>query len=183
MQIYRIGLVGFIGACFALCAMGQTTNYSEAELIDKLAPTNSRTLKTRGLRNLGVERTPLDSRDELTENSVSLVITFDFNSSKIDSESYSQLDSLAAAINSQRLIGYSFKIEGHTDAKGSVGYNKALSQKRATSVKNYLVGKGVNPKRLQPEGMGFKHLANSSQPYAEENRRVVVKTIFNGDVK
>ena len=183
MHIYRIVLVAFLGVWFAVCALGQTTNYSEAELIDKLVPTNSGTFKTRGLRNLGVERTTSDSRDELTENSVSLVLTFDFNSSNINSESYSQLDSLAAAINSQRLIGYSFKIEGHTDAKGPVDYNKTLSQKRAISVKNYLVGKGVNPKRLKPEGMGLTQLANSSQPYAEENRRVVVKTIFNGDVR
>ena len=43
---------------------------------------------------------------------------------------------------------------GHTDRIGSDSYNKALSERRATSVKNYLVSKGIDAKRIYTEGKG-----------------------------
>jgi len=50
-----------------------------------------------------------------------------------------------------------------------------LSKRRADAVKDYLVKeKGVPADRLQTAGKGFSELANPNQPYAAENRRVIV---------
>ena len=46
------------------------------------------------------------------------------------------------------------EIQGHTDSKGKKSFNKKLSQKRAESVKNYLVKKGINPERVKAVGYG-----------------------------
>lgn len=43
---------------------------------------------------------------------------------------------------------------GHTDRIGSDGYNQRLSEKRVESVKGYLVGKGIEPNRMNTEGKG-----------------------------
>ncbi|MDC1188768.1 OmpA family protein [Flavobacteriales bacterium] len=48
------------------------------------------------------------------------------------------------------------EIGSHTDAIGSDAYNQKLSQKRAQSVVNYLIGKGIARKRLQAKGYGEK---------------------------
>ena len=66
-------------------------------------------------------------------------------------------------------------IEGHTDASGGMQHNIVLSRRRAEAVKDYLVREGhVAPSRLQTDGKGPKELANPANPYAPENRRVVV---------
>jgi outer membrane protein OmpA-like peptidoglycan-associated protein len=67
-----------------------------------------------------------------------------------------------------------FEVIGHTDAAGSPGYNLNLSQRRAASVKSYLVDQGVDPSRLRTLGRGASQLYNPRQPYSGENRRVEV---------
>ena len=65
-------------------------------------------------------------------------------------------------------------VKGHTDAMGDVAANKALSQKRAQAVVDYLVKQGVDPAQLQAVGYG------SEQPVADnataegqfKNRRI-----------
>jgi outer membrane protein OmpA-like peptidoglycan-associated protein len=46
------------------------------------------------------------------------------------------------------------EIRGHTDSVGSRLYNKRLSRKRAESVRNYLISRGISSDRLEAEGMG-----------------------------
>lgn len=43
---------------------------------------------------------------------------------------------------------FTVQVEGHTDARGSIEYNLALGERRAKSVKTYLEGLGVNPRRI-----------------------------------
>jgi outer membrane protein OmpA-like peptidoglycan-associated protein len=66
------------------------------------------------------------------------------------------------------------RIEGHTDTKGAYKMNKALSQKRADSVKRYLVSKGVDKARLQTEGFGPDRPVddNNTDAGRANNRRV-----------
>lgn len=173
----RLSWTFIVAGCAAFCFAAQASEYSEQELVDKLAPSNQ-VHKSRSLRNLVVEKSAAGETDSQASNSVSLVITFAFNSSRIESTSNPQLDKLAMAMNSERLRNLNFKIEGHTDAQGTAEYNLRLSQQRAKAVKAYLAGRGVASSRLIPEGMGFEHLANKNDPVAEENRRVVIKTIF-----
>lgn len=110
--------------------------------------------------------------------SVSLTINFDFNSSKLSASSAAQLEQLAVALKSDALQSLSFRVEGHTDAKGARAYNLQLSQARAESVREYLVAQGVRGERLRSHGFGDSEPANRSDPYAAENRRVRVVTLL-----
>ena len=73
-------------------------------------------------------------------------------------------------------------IEGHTDAKGSDDYNQTLSEKRARTVKDWLVAKGALPATTATQGWGEgKPVAPNAKPDGsddpagrQKNRRVVV---------
>lgn len=75
-----------------------------------------------------------------------ILMTFDTNSTQIKAESIPELDRFSdflTAVPSAR-----GEIEGHADSVGSTAYNQKLSERRAESVKSYVVGKGVDPSRL-----------------------------------
>ena len=103
--------------------------------------------------------------------SVSIPITFDFNSSTIRPENTQALTNLASALKSPALKAARFRVEGHTDAKGSAEYNLKLSSQRASSVKAWLIQRGVEPKRLESVGFGSTQLADSDA-FSAANRRV-----------
>jgi outer membrane protein OmpA-like peptidoglycan-associated protein len=67
-------------------------------------------------------------------------------------------------------------VEGHTDSIGSDQYNQVLSEKRAKSVADYLVKKGIDPARLKTVGFGKQKpvATNSTAQGREANRRVEV---------
>jgi len=134
------------------------------ELVDKLAPDPF--VRSRSLgRNLAP-----------AAKSIDLVIQFDFDSAKLQPTSKPLLDNLANAMKSDRLLQINFKIEGHTDAKGTESYNQTLSQKRADSVVSYMAEKGVDRSRLESIGKGFSDLLYTDKPHAMENRRVRITT-------
>jgi OmpA-OmpF porin, OOP family len=60
------------------------------------------------------------------------------------------------------------EIQGHTDSKGTAEYNLKLSDRRAASVKKYLVDKGVEADRLETKGYGLTKPVVSND--TEENR-------------
>ncbi|HVF95719.1 MAG TPA: OmpA family protein [Flavisolibacter sp.] len=68
-------------------------------------------------------------------------------------------------------------IEGHTDNVGKPAFNKTLSDKRANSVKTYLVGKGIEEARLVAEGFGLEKpvATNKTAAGRTQNRRVELK--------
>lgn len=102
---------------------------------------------------------------------VGFPIAFDYNSSEIKPEGKSFLDELGKSLSSTKnsvLI-----IEGHTDAFGSDKYNLFLSERRARSVKNYLVENfNILPQRLRTTGLGESKPYDSINPYDKKNRRV-----------
>ena len=65
------------------------------------------------------------------------------------------------------------QIEGHADERGSIEYNLALGQRRAQSVKNYLVELGIDPSRLPTMSYGEERPAvtGSDESAWEKNRR------------
>jgi outer membrane protein OmpA-like peptidoglycan-associated protein len=103
---------------------------------------------------------------------VDLSIQFEFDSAKLLPESRPLLDNLVKAINSDKLQGFTFVVEGHTDIVGSADYNQKLSNQRALSVLAYLASKGVSKERLKALGKGSTELLMPDKPDAAENRRV-----------
>ena len=88
-----------------------------------------------------------------------------------------------AAGNLSKLVAFLTKypervvaIEGYTDSVGSDDYNQALSQRRADSVKSYLVRAGIESGRLSASGMGKNDpvASNDSAIGRQQNRRVAV---------
>ena len=99
-------------------------------------------------------------------------INFDFDSDILRAESKPTLDKIVAMLqseNTMRLI-----IEGHTDSDGPNQRNEILSQKRAESVKAYLITAGISPSRLFTAGYGeSKPIApNATATGKAQNRRV-----------
>jgi len=106
-----------------------------------------------------------------------LLITFATGSAELTPETIKVLETVAKALQSDRLAGFAFRIEGHADPRGSADSNLKLSEERAQSVASYLTTRlGVLPDRIQPVGRGSAELLNPSQPDAQENRRVTIVT-------
>jgi OOP family OmpA-OmpF porin len=107
-----------------------------------------------------------------------LLITFDTNTSELTSESQTALNALARALQSDALAGFSFRVEGHSDARGDPTRNMELSQSRAESVAAYLVKtQGILPERLQAIGKASSEPLNLARIDAPENRRVTIVTV------
>lgn len=75
---------------------------------------------------------------------------------------------------------YNLEINGHTDNVGDDAKNLDLSERRANSVKNYLVSKGINEARLMPRGYGETRPVadNNTAAGRTKNRRVEFKVVF-----
>jgi len=71
-------------------------------------------------------------------------------------------------------------VAGHTDAAGGEAYNQELSERRAESIKRYLVDKySLTGADLVTVGYGKSKLKDPNQPMAETNRRVQVVNMEN----
>jgi len=122
----------------------------------------------------------LDEGDHVAElakdrKKIDLTINFDFNSAAITAKAESQLNNLGDALRNPRMENEVVVLGGHTDAKGSDEYNRKLSERRAEAVKKYLVEKlHVSAENLSTVGYGKKHLLNTANPFAPENRRVQI---------
>jgi outer membrane protein OmpA-like peptidoglycan-associated protein len=99
-------------------------------------------------------------------------VTFATSSAEIDPASAVVLDVAADQLRGRSNVNV--VVEGHTDSTGSDAYNQALSQRRADSVLNYLVRKGVPANRLTARGMGESSpVASNDTPDGRAlNRRV-----------
>jgi len=112
----------------------------------------------------------------LIENKIVLpdAIYFDFGSERIQGKSFKVLDQVAKILMSPRVAYDQLRVEGHTDDVGSAEYNLKLSQRRAQSVRRYLIKKGVVARKVIAKGFGkSKPVAtNLVEDGRAENRRV-----------
>lgn len=99
-------------------------------------------------------------------------VLFAFNKSDLTPAARSELDSLMAKLQNADVV--SIKVVGHTDSVGSDAYNQALSERRASSVADYLLSQGLAPNKLTSEGKGESEpiADNESEEGRAKNRRV-----------
>ena len=104
-------------------------------------------------------------------------VLFDYGKSTIRNESYGTLDNVANIM--KEYPNTTFLIEGHTDSKGRDSYNLSLSDERANSVKNHLIGRGIPSIRLRSQGFGeTRPIASNDTEYGRQaNRRVELSII------
>ncbi|MEJ1240380.1 OmpA family protein [Chryseolinea sp. T2] len=117
---------------------------------------------------------------KLTPGVVSILrnLYFDFDKATFKTESYTELNKLENMMAQNPTM--SIEIAGHTDAVGTKEYNQNLSVRRATAVKNFLVKKGIDQRRVKAVGYGkSRPLASNDdeQDGRELNRRVEFKVL------
>jgi outer membrane protein OmpA-like peptidoglycan-associated protein len=138
------------------------------------------TIRGRSTRSLSI-----NEREEIAsivkdKPKIDLEINFDYNSADISAKSQSSVQALGRALSNPDLKGSTFVVAGHTDAAGGESYNQDLSERRADSIKRYLVDKyGIAGTDLVTVGYGKSKLKDPSQPMADVNRRVQVVNMEN----
>lgn len=99
-------------------------------------------------------------------------LLFDVNSATLDSDGRSTLEDVAAVLGDYPKTAV--VIQGHTDSTGSEEHNQELSERRAKSVQNYLVRRGVDNDRMATLGFGESEPVadNETESGRRQNRRV-----------
>jgi OmpA-OmpF porin, OOP family len=102
-------------------------------------------------------------------------VLFDFDKTAIKPDGAKVLDRLIAFLKENR--DSKVELEGHTDSVGTDQYNQGLSERRAASVRDYVVKGGVDQGRLSMRGFGeSKPIAdNKTADGRAKNRRVEIK--------
>ncbi len=115
-----------------------------------------------------VERVGEGIRLVLDENA----INFEFGKSSLTAKAKENLDKLVAVF--KEYPDTNLSVVGHTDSVGSDAVNDKLSLQRATSVRDYLVAKGIDVTRLSTDGKGKKEpiADNATDEGRAANRRV-----------
>lgn len=137
----------------------------------------------KGLRSNRPRSLSLDERNQVADiarqrPAVDLEIYFDYNSSEISAKAVPDLMNLGRALTNPEIQGGVFLVGGYTDAKGGQDYNQPLSERRAQSVRQFLIQNfRIAPDSLVAAGYGKEHLKIPSEPFAAENRRVQVTNL------
>jgi outer membrane protein OmpA-like peptidoglycan-associated protein len=136
-------------------------------------------------KTLGLEGALKELNAEVTATEIKIDLAadvlFDFDKASIKKEAEPSLQNLATVLKANP--GAAVTIEGHTDAKGADAYNQTLSEKRAASVKQWLVANAqVNGANISTRGWGkSKPVAHNAKPDGSDdpegrakNRRVQI---------
>lgn len=154
-----------------LADTAQATSPAAATIADKVKAATQTVPPVRSLPVTVASAAP-------TGTDISLVgVKFRYDSAELTSESRAILDEVSRALRRQQ--GIRHEVAGHTDSQGSPAYNRWLSQRRAETVKAYLVSRGVKSGMLEARGYG------GTQPIADNrtweglvtNRRVELRWI------
>lgn len=99
---------------------------------------------------------------------------FDVNSAALKPGAFDEIQRVSTVLNQYPQTN--IKVAGHTDSAGPEVYNQELSERRAKTVKNALVGQGVSPTRIRTIGFGESApiADNSTEAGRQLNRRVVI---------
>lgn len=148
-----------VGAA-AGAGVGHMMDKQEAEMRDALAASEAAAVRREG---------------DLLAITLKGDVGFDLNSDVVRPGLYNELDRIA-----QIMVKYpqtSIRVEGHTDSTGSETYNQQLSERRANSVNNLLVQRGVQAQRINIIGYGESQpMATNATPAGRQmNRRVEIR--------
>jgi outer membrane protein OmpA-like peptidoglycan-associated protein len=188
-----------LGAALSMTAglaLAGDTNVSADQIVDALQPKPlTRSLSApqvdpavkakeigfvQTLRNRKTRSLSMGEREEIadiasTKPKIDLDIQFDYNSADIRTTSMPSVQALGKALSNENLKGSTFVVAGHTDAIGGEAYNQDLSERRADSIKRYLVEKyGINGTDLVTVGYGKDKPTDPNAPMDPINRRVQV---------
>lgn len=100
---------------------------------------------------------------------------FDFDQDTIKTESRAALAAHAAFLSANPSV--KIVLEGHTDERGTKGYNMALGERRANSVQKFLIVNGVSKSQIEVVSYGEENPANSAHNESAwaQNRRAYIE--------
>lgn len=130
-----------------------------------------------GLRNIQRDFGDASRTEEGILVTLESDVSFAINSSFLNDAAKRELDKLARALEAYPNV--TLLIEGHTDATGTPEYNLQLSEKRARSVRDYLISKGIAKSRFTVEGHGQSQpvAPNNTAEGRKKNRRVEITIV------
>lgn len=112
---------------------------------------------------------------QVTKRNISLGAhaLFNHDRSNLRPEGKRELDAVAAKLKSFSSVR-GINVVGHTDSQGTDAYNQGLSERRAASVRQYLISKGVNGNLITASGKGETSpvASNATKEGRQQNRRV-----------
>lgn len=117
------------------------------------------------------EKAPAPEPEVITLNDQGSVM-FAYDSAELTPAAQQQLRTLTGKLNDPSVA--SIKVIGHTDSRGSDAYNQALSERRASSVAEYLISQGLTPQKITSQGRGEREpiADNETDAGRAQNRRV-----------
>ncbi|HYI10548.1 MAG TPA: OmpA family protein [Thermoanaerobaculia bacterium] len=145
-------------------AVGAATGAIVGHMMDK------QERELRQIEGIDVTRTDEDELKVTMRNE----ILFDFNSASLRSSSRDELREMADVFD--RYGDTTIVVAGHTDSVGTSSYNQRLSNRRASSVANYLDANGVSSSRIDAVGYGESRpkSGNDTSSGRQRNRRVEI---------
>lgn len=151
-------------------AIAQDASYEADDVVDFFVKDQEQLGAARGI----CVGTAEECNAEAKPSAFDVLVNFELDSATLTDEAVTNLTEVAAALTDPRLDGARFVIEGHTDATGSENYNKELAERRALSVEEFLLSKGVSRERMTALGMG-ELSPRVSDPFDPINRRVEMR--------
>ena len=104
-------------------------------------------------------------------------VTFEVDQANIRSRFFGTLESVALVLKEYK--DTNIRVTGHTDSSGSDSHNQALSERRADSVGQFLIGQGIASGRVWTTGYGERYpiASNDTAEGREANRRVELELV------
>ena len=161
-------ILAIVAATFLLAACETASQVSG----DSASTSASNTASSSSASSSAADKTPAEKLAQVGDT-----VNFDFDSAELSVSARSTLNRQAAflSLNPDLMI----VIEGHADERGTREYNLALGDRRATSVRDYLVAKGINSARVRTVSYGKERpaVAGSDEAAWAKNRRAA--TVLN----
>lgn len=142
----------------------------------------------------GVDRCPLDSGSVANSGCAEVAlkpirlngISFPSGKAVLDKNAKNALKGPIAQLKDPDYLGIEFVVQGHTDSQGKPAKNKKLSEDRAKAVADYFVKQGIDKKRIKAVvgcGADAPVADNKTRDGREENRRIEIKPVADGNVE
>ena len=164
-------ILAIVAATFLLAAC-ETASQVSGDSASTSASNTASSSSASSASSSAADKTPAEKLAQVGDT-----VNFGFDSAELTVSARSTLNRQAAflSLNPDLMI----VIEGHADERGTREYNLALGDRRATSVRDYLVAKGINSARVRTVSYGKERpaVAGSDEAAWAKNRRAA--TVFN----
>jgi OOP family OmpA-OmpF porin len=124
----------------------------------------------------------VEEEQEMTVERIELRLEFDFDSAKLRPGHYAEIERVAGFM--REYPETRAQLEGHTDSRGTEAYNQALSERRAYSVRDYLIDEAdIDPRRITAVGYGeARPVADNDTDEGRQRNRRVEAVIDTGEM-